>query len=520
MKKFTFRLMMIGVTIVCLLGSCKKTNSPIEGMCFSATIEGDGNKTYLDGLVGDQRKVFWSEYDQIKVANNIGTGTTSQTLTYELTQGARSANGIFYTSSDHTDFFHGDYAAAYPAANVTSIRGKEVTFRLPATQSMGTNSFGNGCNPMVAYSDTQTLSFKNVCGVLCFPLSGTHHVSSVVLTSSGQPLCGTFTVDADNPDSFTYKSDGGNSITLTCNVTLSSTPTNFYFVLPPITLSVGYTLEVYDGDVQLYNWSSAHAAEVQRSRIKKSNTIPVPMGVIPGEFAVSASKKVYFTQGNLQYQASPSTWRFAEHQWDYVGNDNAHISSSYSGWIDLFGWGTSGWNSGATCYQPYSTSTSGYNPGGIATNDLTGACAQADWGVYNSIKVGESTIAAGTYRTLTIDEWTYVMSNHTKNRSIVNGVLGLVLRPYGVSDVINSSYTAEAWASEEAAGAVFLPFAGYRTGTTYHALDWGYYWSSTHWGENSNGACALYINNDGSPVTDSWGGRGDGVPVRLVCPVQ
>jgi len=55
----------------------------------------------------------------------------------------------------------------------------------------------------------------------------------------------------------------------------------------------------------------------------------------------------------LQYQASTDTWRFAEHQWDFVGDDtdgnvfendvkcnNALTSDSYDGWIDLFGWGT------------------------------------------------------------------------------------------------------------------------------------------------------------------------------------
>ena len=38
----------------------------------------------------------------------------------------------------------------------------------------------------------------------------------------------------------------------------------------------------------------------------------VPEGVINGLFSVSSTKKVYFSQGNLQYQASTNTWRFAE----------------------------------------------------------------------------------------------------------------------------------------------------------------------------------------------------------------
>jgi len=77
-------------------------------------------------------------------------------------------------------------------------------------------------------------------------------------------------------------------------------------------------------------------------------------GVLPGRFTVNAEGlQVQFAQGNLQYQASSHIWRFAEHQYDIVGNatignvyengvksDNTAISSDYDGWIDLFGWGT------------------------------------------------------------------------------------------------------------------------------------------------------------------------------------
>lgn len=68
-----------------------------------------------------------------------------------------------------------------------------------------------------------------------------------------------------------------------------------------------------------------------------AQSVQIQDGAIRAEFSVSDSTKVYFSQGNLQYQASTNTWRFAEHQWDYVGNDNENISEKYAGWIDLFG---------------------------------------------------------------------------------------------------------------------------------------------------------------------------------------
>ena len=48
-----------------------------------------------------------------------------------------------------------------------------------------------------------------------------------------------------------------------------------------------------------------------------------------GAFSVSPNKSVYFSKGNLQYNDSTNTWRFAEHQWDIAEGE----------WTDLFEWG-------------------------------------------------------------------------------------------------------------------------------------------------------------------------------------
>ena len=116
---------------------------------------------------------------------------------------------------------------------------------------------------------------------------------------------------------------------------------------------------------------TAYGPEV--SFTTQSSGSQAPTGAINGLFSVSATQQVYFSQGNLQYKASTNIWRFAENQWDYVGtqnsgssgtsggtvsgSDNSMISATYEGWIDLFGWGTSGYYHGATCYLPWSTKT-------------------------------------------------------------------------------------------------------------------------------------------------------------------
>ena len=172
---------------------------------------------------------------------------------------------------------------------------------------------------------------------------------------------------------------------------------------------------------------------------------PAPTGAIDGIFSVSPTKQVWFSQGNLQYQASTGTWRFATNSYDYVGGMSGHnantnslgtvsgssnnnVSPTYSGWIDLFGWGTSGWNNGNKYYQPYDWQSNenegeigyGYGPtDGINYDyDLTGTYSHADWGVHNAISNGGN--QPGLWRTLTVDEWHYLF--YEREASSVNGI--------------------------------------------------------------------------------------------------
>ena len=288
-----------------------------------------------------------------------------------------------------------------------------------------------------------------------------------------------------------------------------------------------------------------------------SDQIPIQYCGTPnsGEFTINANgDKVIFSPGNLQYNAAygehlcadgttqPGTWRFAEHQWDYVGDatqgnvywngekcDNSMISSSYNGWIDLFGWGTSGWNSGATAYQPWSTSTTDndYYPGGSSNNNLIGAYYNADWGIYNQI----GSIHAGTWRMLTYDEWSYLFGTRTnaanlRGQATVNGVKGFILLPDGWSApaeitftsgtnilYYKNTYSLQQWNLMENAGAVFLPAGGMRNGVSlYSVQDLGGYYSATAYDDRIWG----FFFDSYDVRVDLLGYRRYGNSVRLV----
>lgn len=264
------------------------------------------------------------------------------------------------------------------------------------------------------------------------------------------------------------------------------------------------------------------------------NTNVVPTGAVDGLFSVSETLQVYFAQGNLQYQASTNTWRFAENQWDYIGSDNTHISEYYDGWIDLFGWGTSGYDHGAVCYQPWSISKEygNYFAYGSSTYNLNDQTGMADWG-YNAIINGGN--QEHQWRSLTHDEEMYVFDTRNTESGVrfakgqVNGINGMIVLPddwksdiyelNGVNDgnasfdcnVIDLSEWEETF---EANGAIFLPAAGYRSGVPVSELNVrGYYWTATYYDETY--ANVLYFSNSGID-TDGWADRYYGWSVRLV----
>lgn len=239
-------------------------------------------------------------------------------------------------------------------------------------------------------------------------------------------------------------------------------------------------------------------------------------GSLSGVFSVGNGKQVRFSQGNLQYQASTDTWRFAEQQYDCIGNSNSNISLFYQGWVDLFGWGTSGYND----VKPWLTDYS------MEANSITGT--KYDWGLNNAISNGGN--QAGLWHLLTIDEWGYIVNSRNGSRfakATVNNVRGLLLLPDGWSTVtyalnavndaqggFESNYiSATDWSDVlEANGVVFLPCAGIREGTTVNYVNgFGRYWSSTY----IEKARSLFIHQ--SDVRPESADYRNGFSVRLVC---
>ena len=220
----------------------------------------------------------------------------------------------------------------------------------------------------------------------------------------------------------------------------------------------------------------------------------LPEGALPGEFSISAAKKVHFSQGNLVATVNasgvPVAWKFATKQHDYLGEGGAnHTIGSSAGDVDLFCWSTDATSNNWGIYT-MTEITEGVTDGNFN-----------DWGK----NIGNGNV----WRTLSTEEWQYLFSydgsehgganydNDTRRGKYKYGVTVcgkeccVVLLPdnwdtsllsldkFANTTEYNEETTVK-WSEMEAAGAVCLPAAGYRKGLIMYAVDsLGNYWTSS-----------------------------------------
>jgi len=248
---------------------------------------------------------------------------------------------------------------------------------------------------------------KNKCALMKFVVN-TPSTAAISITGMNNKVTVDFSkqpnVEPEN-DGFAYSMDGDGLITMPAK---GADNVTWAIVLPQDELAAGTAGSVYTG---IYTGIRPAIHKIEHNKFYNEGNdvinmdVNLPQGAINGKFSVSANKKVYFSQGNLQYigSESPAYWKFADNQWQCFG-DNGQLGDSPTIDRDFFGWGTSGYNHGANCYQPWSTNIedSDYYAYGSATNHLNDQTRQADWG-YNAIRNGGNQENIGWY-TLTQSE--------------------------------------------------------------------------------------------------------------------
>ena len=215
MKKY----IILSLAALAMLSGCKKEQGG-EANSFTATIEQSAAKTTL----GTDRYPNWESTDRIvvnRVTCTTSTGRISGTTASFIPATTVSADGEMYY-------------AYYPASLYNSSEQKYI---LPDTQTYVANTIRN--LPMYAAANTNTLQFKNLCGVLAVKVSSTaagfSTLKKIRVSASNHNLCGEFTVQGDSAVINNSGSDVHQYVVLdlgTEGVTLTTEVSTFYIAIP------------------------------------------------------------------------------------------------------------------------------------------------------------------------------------------------------------------------------------------------------------------------------------------------
>ena len=276
-----------------LIAACNKVESPVvsqESDIITAQIEQEtSTKTYMDA----HNNIRWSEGDQI-----VGFMKSSLGLKYRILSssvGKTSASFEKVSGSDRninagTEWDHNivyyPYADAIEAAKSGSNYILDVV--LPSEQTYAAESFGNGSMAMVAVSENNDITFRNVLGGMKLQLKGTQKVTSIKLQGrNNEKLSGAAVVTAytdETKPAITMASGASKSVTLNCGsgVQLNeSNATEFIISLPPVLFGSGFTLTITDSDNKTYTIETDKTNTVLRSSLLVMP--PVKLGASAGD---------------------------------------------------------------------------------------------------------------------------------------------------------------------------------------------------------------------------------------------
>ena len=512
MKRYKLLFAVVGLLTLSITSCKKEENNDSKRLThFYAACEIDNtdNKTYLSGL-----NMYWNTNDSVRL-----WGNASQGYLYRAVEGGSRGAEFVYARTGNAPIISGPYVIGYPSRYWNT---KNVV-SLPAIQQYVANNAKD--IPQYAFVDSvfmpTNVDFYNVCGLVRLNLTKPNTSVARILIETDNYVYGNFRVNTTYDrtsrgfgyvPSLSYTNNGGKIVTLELTIPQSINYGKEFNIYIPARTYSKFKITIITDDDKTITKTANKSIVVERSKITTitlgQDDLQFDQNSLSGVFSVSSNTRVKFSGGNLQ--CVNSEWRFAEHQYDYLGSYNA------ASW-DLFGWSTETTDFGM------STSTT--------NDDYSGSFW--DWGT--AINPGA---ASTPWRTLTDGEWTYLLSGRTNATNLwgmatitidaSTTVQGLILLPdnwttmspispipFAARGSVNANLlTLSQWETMETYGAVFLPAAGNRSGSTLASTGAnGNYWTATS-ASNTN---AYYMGfASATPSANRSGGRHTGRAVRLV----
>lgn len=275
MKRYIISLLACSALLSCVQEEIHNPDDFGTG-AFSASVENIGTKTTLSS----NNFVFWEADDKVTIFDRstlaeeykVASGTEG-TTSCNLVKVESSSNGfIGGTELAHTVAIY-PYSEAVACKSANDREYSISNVMIAETQEYAENSFASGAFPMVAVSNNQELSFRNICGAISLEIKGTCSVKSISIQGNQkEKLSGKAIVTASAADApkIEMSSDAKEVVKVDCGdgVELDAlTPTKFLIIVPPTEFEEGFTATVEDTEGKQHIIKARSDNSVLRSSI-------------------------------------------------------------------------------------------------------------------------------------------------------------------------------------------------------------------------------------------------------------
>lgn len=266
------------MTLPLLFTQCKKEEpAPKEPKpdtkveTVTLRIENLGTKTTLS----NDSKVFWTDGDVVTINGK----------TYHIEIDAADKSKAVVKDVEKSEA----YVGTYLDGGVRADGQVAVAFKSSLTYSEGT--FATNENPMIAYSETETLQFNNAGGILKagFVSDDNIQIEAIILKSNaGEAIAGTYVYnvsdladgDFDNGAFAGNASASSVAMNIASPVQLGSEAQYFYFILPAGTYEGGLTIDITDAEGNVSSCPSTGSITIRRAEIAEMGT---PINIEKGD---------------------------------------------------------------------------------------------------------------------------------------------------------------------------------------------------------------------------------------------
>lgn len=496
MKKSYLLFIAVGL---CCLDACNKEveiteipESPESVKMITETINANlGADTKV--TIADGGAFAWTAGENIAV--HVSNGDSHKYVVTTSGASAAAASASFTVS--YEEGYSRDAFAVYPSTIVDTDAanygqsGKALDVTLPNEYTLEQVSGTTSPCPMIASNTGSSWEFYHLCGMLRLTVNSIpSDATGIVIQFPGKKVNGSFSVASTvTPGTSTIETatpgSGEDQITVTFDAGITSAtitlplPTGDYdhvFITPAG--SSTKVAAVRHINVDGYTAQAAHGKKLTATMVS---------------FSVAADKKVVFAPANLVATIgsdyASTRWFFHANQYDMVYTESTNNGSPKQSFavdanFDLFGW------VGASCNAEVLTGNAEW---GITGNTTVTNYGGTVIGVSDPLKHdwGESSIggyATNFWSTPSISEWEYVIRTRPNARFAKASLFGTktsgrhgiivfpdtyvhpdgIATPVGINvedktNINGNNYTKAEWDQIEAAGAIFLPSAGYRT---------------------------------------------------------